>query len=206
MINSIISINILNQTDCDSNHNDFVPYAISLEAWIVQTKPEGEIMSHRPERQQRIYDFLKANPIGVLSTVNRSGQPHGSVIYYSIDENFTVSLLTKSKTRKYQNIVTNPEVVITIYEPSSQTTAEITGKAHQVKDSFEINSIAGSILGASLKTSDSGLPPISKLEAGNYVAFNIKPKQIKMAVFARPDPDDYLGIFETIESFELNDN
>lgn len=162
-------------------------------------------MSHKPERQQRIYNFLKENPIGVLSTVNRSGHPHGSVIYFNIDEHFIVTFLTKSKTKKYQNIVTNPEIIITVFESNTQTTAEINGKAKLVKDSFEINAIAGSILGASLKTSDSGLPPISKLEAGNYVAFKVHPEQIKMAVFARPDPDDYLGMFETIESFELKD-
>jgi hypothetical protein len=49
-----------------------------------------------------------------------------------------------------------------------------------------------------MQTSEAGVPPISKLHAGDYVAYRISPKQIRMAMFIRPDPGGY-ELFETID-------
>lgn len=157
------------------------------------------------DREERIYRFLKSCPIGVLSTVTADGDPHGAVIYFTIDKDFAVSFVTKGQTRKYDNLKHRSKVTLTVFEPQTQTTAQIIGQAEEIKDSYEINQVAGAILAASMKTSDGGLPPISKLSAGEFVAFTIKPDQIRMAVFGRPDPGDYSDMFETIESFELKD-
>lgn len=155
------------------------------------------------ERQQRIYDFLYGNGIGVLSSVDPNGNPHGVVIYYTISRSFEVEFLTKAETKKYDNLKHNNHVTLTVFEPRSQTTAQIIGKAQEVKNGSEINGTAARVLGTSLRTSDAGLPPLSKLQAGEFVAFKIEPVQIRMAVYARPDPGDYSQLFETIESFEL---
>ena len=155
------------------------------------------------DRKQRFYTFLKDNPIGVLSTVTPDGNPHGVVIYYTIDENFVVSFITKSETRKHDNIKFNNHVALTVFEPREQATVQYLGKAEPVPDSFDVNGIAGAILAASLKTSDAGLPPVSKLEAGSYVGYRITPTQIRMAVYARPNRGEYTDMFESIESFEL---
>jgi hypothetical protein len=47
------------------------------------------------------------------------------------------------------------------------------------------------------------MPAIEKLEAGKYVAFVIQPVQVRMAVYARPDPGEYTELFETVEGSEL---
>lgn len=165
-------------------------------------------MSHKKltDREQRIYDFLKSCPVGVLSSVTPDNEPHGSVIYFTVDQNFVVSFVTKSETRKYDNITRHRNITLTVYEPNSQTTAQIIGKAQEIKDNYEVNLVAGAILAASMKMSDEGLPPISKLSAGEYVGFKVEPDQITMAVYSRPDSGDYTELFETIESFELRDN
>lgn len=157
------------------------------------------------DRRLRIYTFLKNNPIGVLSTVTPNNDPHGTVIYYSVNEQFTASFLTRHDTRKYDNIHHHDHVMLTVFDPRSQTTAQITGRAHEVTSTSEINRIAANTLGASLVTSENGIPPITKLEVGEYAAFTIKPVQIRLAVFGRPDGGDYSELFESIESYELND-
>ena len=157
------------------------------------------------DRKQRIYDFLRANPVGVLSSVTPNGNPHGTVIYYTVDKAFAVAFLTKTRTRKFDNLKHNDHVMLTVFDSQAQTTAQISGDAVEIRDSYEINVVAGAILGASLKTSEAGVPPITKLEAGRYVAFKLAPVQIRMAVYARPDPGDYSDLFESIESFELNE-
>lgn len=167
-------------------------------------KSQGEATRKMSDRQQRIYDFLKSNPIGVLSSVTPNGDPHGAVVYFEIDTDFTISFLTKAETRKYDNLRHHKHVMMTVFEPATQATAQVSGDAVEVEESYDINRLAGVILGTSIKTGDAGLPPISKLQAGPYVAFRIKPVQIRMAVYARPDSGDYGDLFESIESFELH--
>ena len=158
------------------------------------------------ERQRRIHDFLSSNPVGVLSSVTPDNNPHGVVIYFSLDHDFNIFFVTKSYTHKYDNLKHHDHVMLTVFEPVSQTTAQVIGNASEITDPTTLNGIAAAILGSSLKTSIAGLPPISKLEAGPYVAFQIKPVQIRMAVYARPDPGDYSHLFESLESFELELN
>ena len=157
------------------------------------------------DRKQRFYEFLDNNPVGVLSTVTPDGDPHGVVIYYVIDKNFIISFLTRAETRKRDNIKHNNHVMLTVYEPRTQTTVQIVGTAKEVTDSYEVNGIAGAVMGVSTKIANTGLPPISKLEAGSYVGFRITPEQIRMAVYSRPDPGEYGDIFESIESFDLDE-
>jgi len=154
-------------------------------------------------RQQRLYDFLHAHPVGVLSTVSPEGNPHGVVVYFTIDEDFTVHFLTKTGTRKYDNLVHHNHVTLTVFTAATQTTVEFTGVAQEDASNDAINRVAGAVFGASSHTSDSGLPPIVKLEAGRFTTFAIKPVQIRMAVYADHDTGGYRDIFESLESFEL---
>ncbi len=162
------------------------------------------IASKYSNRKQRIHDFLSQTAVGVLSTVNPDGEPHGVVIYFNINADFGITFLTRSDTRKYDNLKHHNHLMLTVFDVVTQTTAQITGRAVEITDSYEINQVAASMLAISLKISEPGLPPISKLESGDYVAFTIQPVQIRMAVYARPDPSEYTELFESIESFEFN--
>jgi hypothetical protein len=155
------------------------------------------------DRRQRIFDFLQANPIGVLSTVNPNAEPHGVVIYFTVDKQFSINFLTRSETRKHDNLEHNNCVMLTVFEPRAQAVVQVTGRAYKVTNSRSINALAGSILGIGRQTSSGGLPPIIKLEAGDFVAFQIVPVQIRMAVYARPDSGEYQDLFESVESFDL---
>lgn len=157
------------------------------------------------DRKQRIHWFLKQNAAGVLSTVDPDGNPHGVVIYYVVDDEFVISFLTRAGTKKYDNLKHHNHVMFTVFDAKSQTTVQVTGRAEEITNNYDINGVAGKVLGASLKTNKIGLMPINKLEVGPYVAFTIQPVQIRMAVYARPDPGDYTNMVESIESFDLHD-
>lgn len=154
--------------------------------------------------EKQIHDFLISNPIAVLSSVTPNNDPHGVVVYYGIDKKFVASILTKSDTKKYDNLTHNQNVMLTVYEPSSQITVQITGRAVEVTDPSRINEIAQMNMKASMKTSEGGIPAIVKLDAGVIVAFEIHPVLVRMAVYSRPDSGDYNELFESISSFELN--
>lgn len=156
------------------------------------------------ERKQRIYDFLRVNPAGVLSSVTASDLPHGSTIYYTIDTNFTISFLTKVSTLKYKNLSQNPNVVVTVFEPQTQTTAQICGKATEITDKQEIDILANAIARISQPSDEGSLPDIIE-EAEHYVGFRITPDQIHMAVYTRAEPGENRALFESTESYDLKD-
>lgn len=155
-------------------------------------------------RQQRVYNFLSRNKVGVLTSVDPEGEPHGSVIYYVTEPDCSVAFITKSETKKYGNLKNHSQVMLVVFEKRSQTVAQITGEAIEIEDSYRINKIAAAVAVTSLRTSDGGIPPIAKLYAGDYKAFIIKPIQIRIACYARAGTDFHENIFESIESFELN--
>lgn len=154
--------------------------------------------SSSSERNREIYNFLSSHPIAVLASVDPNGDPHAAVIYFSVNDNFEIMFTTKKETKKYDNLKHNSHVTLVCFEASSQTTVEITGEVKEIDDIEALEKAFSKTILASIKTSDSGIPPIAKLKAGNYVAFKIEPKRIAMAVFSEPDPGGY-ELFKTID-------
>lgn len=156
------------------------------------------------DRKQRIFDYLCANPLGVLSTTDSDGKPHGSVVYFCVNRDFRLFFLTRTETRKYDNLKHNDHLAITVFEPHSQSTAQVIGNADELAGDDALSEVMAAISDASIKMSGTGELPISKLEAGEYVAFRVTPSQIRLAVYARPDIGRYEDIFESLESFDLD--
>lgn len=139
------------------------------------------------ERNQEIYEFLQSQPVGVLATVNSMGDPHAAVIYFGVDEEFNITFVTKTETRKYENLEQNNHVMLVAFEALSQTTVQITGLTENITDDPEANEVFSNALRAADKTSKTTIPPISKLFAGDYATYRLQPTQISMAVFAQPN-------------------
>jgi general stress protein 26 len=150
------------------------------------------------ESSRSMLDFLKEHPVGTLSTVDPNGEPHAVVIYYFTDDDFNITFTTKRETRKFDNLSHYNHAMLLAYESTSQTTVQVTGVVEEIVDKQESESAFRSMVSASMATSDAGLPPFTKLYAGQYVAMRLKPLQIRMAVFARPDPGGY-DMYESIE-------
>jgi uncharacterized pyridoxamine 5'-phosphate oxidase family protein len=154
------------------------------------------------ERQRRILHFLDTTRVGVLTSVDPNGNPHGSVVYFAASEGFALSFITKQNTKKADNILKNNHVMLVVFDPSSQTVAQVTGKAVKVANKQGVNAIAAAIFMTSISDSKH-LPPIAAIDAGDFVAFRIEPDQIRMATYGAPESGDHRQIFESIESFEL---
>ena len=164
-------------------------------------KSEQKALDH--ERRDRIFGFLRENQVGVLSTVDPNNDPHATAIYYAVEPDLTITFMTKSGTKKSDNIAHNNHVMLLVYEPSSQTTVQIKGKAEKITDISRTNKAFSGILQAAWDTSEDGVPPITRLAAGEYVAYSIKLKEVRMAVYARPEIGNYDDLFETLEEHDL---
>lgn len=152
--------------------------------------------TQRAEDKEEIRKFLCSHSVGTLGTVDHDGNPHISIIYFSLGKKFEVTFTTKRQTRKHRNITHNNRVMLIAYEAFSQTTVQILGTAKEITNLHEAGEAFKNTLKSSLKTSGIGIPPISKMYAGDYVAYRIIPEQINMTVFSRANPSNY-QIYDT---------
>ncbi len=134
--------------------------------------------------KQKIYEFLKSHPIGVLSTVDSKNNPHATTIYVIVEEDLTLKFLSKHDTQKIQNIENNPNVMLVVFDAKTQTNLQVVGKAEDISsDEKRAGHVFKEILEITRQTSQADVPPVSKLFAGSYVAYEIKPKQIRYSTY-----------------------
>lgn len=134
--------------------------------------------------KQKVYKFLKSHPIGVLSTVDSSHNPHATTIYVVVEEDLRLKFLSKRDTQKIQNIESNNHVVLVVFEAKTQTNVQIIGAVEDISgDEKRAGDVFKEVLEITRQTSQADVPPISKLFAGNYVAYEIKPKRIHYSTY-----------------------
>lgn len=148
------------------------------------------------ESRDHILNFLRNNRVGVLATSDRTGRPHAATVYITHDENLNLYFVTKEKTTKNENLKTNPQAAIAIYDPSSQSTVQAEGRVEEIIDIGQSEKILYEVWTTALQTSESGNIPVSKLQAGGYVAYGLIAPTIRLATFN--PKDDKASIFETV--------
>lgn len=150
-----------------------------------------------PDSPQIIYDFLSARHTGVLCTTDESGTPHGAVIYFLINDDFTILFGTKTKTRKYVNAIKSGTATLIVYDEDEQITTAIEGTVAQTDDPNVVEKVISNMEAQAAKVTGAHDPPIAKLYAGDFVALTLTPRTIRTAIYTRPDNEGY-DEFETI--------
>lgn len=151
--------------------------------------------------RRRLWKFLREHKVGVLATVDADGDPHAATLYYTTDKPFTLWFVTKTGTKKHDNVSHNDRAMFVVYDAVSQTSVQITGLVAKVKDASRSRQVFADILAISAETSNSKVPPISKLLAGDYITYELEPKQIRMASFAdtKAKAHSYKEMFQTFD-------
>ena len=147
----------------------------------------------------RTYNFLQNHPAGVLATVDPNGDPHAAVIYYSTDESLTVTFLTKDGTKKSDNLAHYNHAMLTVFDEKLQTTVQVTGIVTKITSDTEISQLFRSMLRASLHHGRSAVPPITRLQKGQFVGYRLKPVQVRLSAYAHPAVRGLGTMFETID-------
>lgn len=149
------------------------------------------------ELANNIYEELAARHVGVIGTIDSGPTPQLTVVYYTISEDYLIHFATKSGTKKHHNLQENKHVQFLVFDQETQLTIQVNGIAHELTDEASISSVVQHMRQASVDDSPDA-PPISKLDAGEYVAYQIQPKHITMALFLRPQVGGY-EMFDTLE-------
>ena len=148
--------------------------------------------------QRAAHDFLKKHKVGVLATASPNGDPYAAAIYYTVDSALAISFLTKTGTKKADNLEHNNHAMLVVYEAETQTTVQVMGSVSKVTDDTEANRVFSQVVYASIDTSKTDIPPILKLDEGEYVTYKLTPTQVRMASFSHAKSGGYDTLFKTI--------
>ena len=144
-----------------------------------------------------IASFLNTHASGVLGTSTIDGEPHGAVVYFSLQADFGLTFATKVETQKYKDILENDQVSFVVYDEQAQTAVQVMGHVSTITDPKVSLEVIDHMYITSPKLSLPNLPPADRLVAGRYVAFRLDPMVIKMAIYSRSD-EERDDIYETM--------
>lgn len=130
-------------------------------------------------------DFLKSHDLAVLSTVDRTGNVHGAIVYYLIDKRDFIYILTKSETGKGRNIYAHSQVALTVHEPNTQQTVQLQGIAEVETDQLIKERVFGQIVNLRSYQDGPHLPPVTKLHDGAFMIIRITPTIISFHDYAK---------------------
>jgi general stress protein 26 len=138
-----------------------------------------------PESGQHIQDsgsfttealrFLQEHDLATFSTVDKSGDVHGAVVYYSVDESGMIYLVTKSQTRKALDILSHTQVALTVYDAGKMQTLQLQGQAKIETDQAKKDKVFNDIIRARLSTPGGKQPAVMKIQEGSFIIVSITP-------------------------------
>lgn len=147
---------------------------------------------------QKVHAFLRHHPMGVLSTVSSDGAPWGAAIYYVVDEDFNFYFVTRAETYKYQNLDKNPVAAITIADADSQTTVQAAGKISRIPAEDYMDIVFTKLAKVRPKDDPHWAPPLSKIQAGNYMPLRLTPTKLHYADYKDRKADIHADYIEKI--------
>ncbi len=139
-----------------------------------ETRPEQNTLSKHKIINLKTAEsnFLNTHYLGVLSSVGRTGIISGSAVYY-LTKDSKIYFITKSETEKARNIISNPQIAFTVFEELTYETLQISGIALVVTDIETRNQVFQNILKIRNMQDNVTTPPVTKLNQGSYVVFEI---------------------------------
>lgn len=130
-------------------------------------------------------DFLKNHDLAVLSTIDRTGNVHGAVVYYLVDQNNFVYVLTKSETGKGRNVYAHSQVALTVHEVGTMQTVQLQGIAEVETNQQTKDGVFSQIVKPRQYRGEVQLPPVTKLHEGAFMVIRISPTLISFHDYAK---------------------
>ena len=122
--------------------------------------------------------FLNTHDLAVLSTIDRTGNVHGAVVNYAIDQDNFIYILTKTGTNKGRNINSHTQVALTVFEQGSLETVQLRGSV-EVENKKQIQEkVYKKITQPRNYKSGVQLPPSTMLYEGEFIIMKITPETV----------------------------
>lgn len=145
-----------------------------------------------------VHDFIKHHPAAVLSTVSEFNQPWGSTIFCVADEDFNFFFVTRANTIKFQNISTNPQAALTLFDEAEQTTVQAAGVLSRVPADDYMDIVFDKLASIRPKGDYKWTPPISKIHEGDYMVMKFTPNKLQFANYKKAPAGSSTSPIKTI--------
>ncbi len=163
-------------------------FADYIEKRRIDFKPSPEVTAPatpatpKAKSDDKALEFLREHDTAVLSTIERTGNVTGGVVFYTFSYGY-IYILTKDGTRKARNMMSNSQIALTVYDAELLQTTQVQGIAEVELDPAVKQSIYEHIAkpynGAGKKT-----PPVTKIQNGSFIVFRITPEQFSFSDFS----------------------
>jgi general stress protein 26 len=129
--------------------------------------------------------YIKSQDLAVVSTVSREGTVSGAVMYYLVDQDAHLYIMTKSETNKARGILSHGQLALTIHQQGSLKTAQISGIA-QLETNQKVKDQVFSYF-TKPRTYQEGkhAPPVTKLKKGAFMIVKITPTSITYTDYSK---------------------
>ena len=141
------------------------------------------------QEHPHVYEFLKSNHMGILSTVTEEGKPWGSAIFFVVDEDFNIFFVTRMETFKYQNMDKNSYAALTVADHETLTTVQLSGKITRVPAENYMDVIFNKLAAIEPKGKSDWTPPLMKVHKGDYIPLQLTPSTLQYADYSTRSSD-----------------
>lgn len=134
---------------------------------------------------QRVHDFLKDNPIGVLSTAGGAESVWGATIYYLTDDDLNIYFVVRTGTFKYKNLEAQPFAALTVADSTNQITVQLSGAVSRMPINKYMDIFFDKFAEMRPEGDFQWAPPIDKVHEGNYMPLQLTPTHMQYADYGK---------------------
>lgn len=138
-------------------------------------------MSHENDHR-KVLDYINDHPEAVISTVDNEHVPHGAVVYIYANDLKRLYFLTKTETKKFTDLKDHSPVSLTFFDTKENSTLQINGKSYIEADPHVVGVTMQKLMQEQVHESH-WIPPIARIEAGDFVLVGIIPQKMRLAEY-----------------------
>lgn len=131
-----------------------------------------------------ILAFLRSHDLGVLSTLDRTGNIHGTPVYYVVGEMGELFIVTKQATAKARNIQAQGSVGFTVFDAEAVQTLHAQADAEFETDQTVKDQVYSQIVKPRTYGGETRLPPITHIDGGAYTVIRLHLNDVKYADYS----------------------
>src|SRR5512142_1359707 len=91
-----------------------------------------------PEERTEALRFLRENIYAAVATVSSEQRPQVAFMYYAVDADFTIYIMTKRNSRKCRNLLESGIVALAVGNELGLESVQIEGVAKEITDGVEV--------------------------------------------------------------------
>jgi general stress protein 26 len=139
-----------------------------------------------PQVKERLNvpNIILGTDTAILSTLSKEDGVHASVVHYVTDKYENFYILTKTDTKKAKNIQSNNKVALTIHQTGSLKALLVKGTATLEANSAVADNVYNQITAPRLYNEGEKLPPITKINKGQFIVFKISADSSELQDFS----------------------